>query len=88
MQALNRQPLPHEFDFNSKAFWFRQQGEDDQYSILFDVPVSHLTAKPEPDLKRHAFHAILFAVVKDSDGEVVSRFSKDVPSEVSDDYLA
>jgi hypothetical protein len=88
LRALNSQPLPHSFDFNSKAFWFRQPGGDDQYSIVFDVPVSHLTAKPEPDLKRHAFHAILFAVTKDSHGEIVSRFSKDVPSEVSDDYLA
>lgn len=87
LRALNMKPLPQAFDFEAKAFWFREQRKESQYSIVFDVPVSHLTAKAEPELKRHAFHAILFADVKNANGEIISRFSKDVPSEVSDEYL-
>ena len=87
LRALNMKPLPQDFHFEAKAFWFREQGKESQYSIVFDVPVSRLTAKAEPELKRHAFHAILFADVKNANGEIIARFSKDVPSEVSDEYL-
>jgi VWFA-related protein len=90
LRALSDSPAPHAFDFDSKAFWFRKKtaNGEQQYAVVFDVPVSHLTATPEPKLKRHKFHAVLFAVAKNAQGEIVSRFGKDVESEVSDDALS
>ncbi len=87
LQALDSNPLPHAFDFSSKAFRFRSGKGTAQYSIAFEVPVASLTATAEANEKKHKFHAYLLALVKNSQGEIVQRVSKDVPSEVADDLL-
>ena len=87
LRALDTNPQPHSFDFQSKAFRFRPSQGTSEYAIAFQVPISNLTATPEDTAKKHRFHASLFALVKNAQGEVVDRLSKDVPSEVSDEYL-
>jgi hypothetical protein len=52
------------------------------------MPISNLTATAEADAHKHLLHASLLALVKNAQGQIVGRVSKDVPSEVSDDYLA
>ena len=73
----------HEFEFQSKAFHFGS----DKYAIAWEVPVSNLTSTPEEGRKLHRFHAYLLALVKNAQGEIVDRASKDVPSEVRDILL-
>jgi len=50
-------------------------------------PFSNLTATAEATAHRHRFHASLLAVVKNQDGAIVDRVSREVPSEVSDDLF-
>ncbi len=88
LMALNDKPQPHAFDFRAGAFQFRPQGEDSQYGVAFEVPISNLTATPMPELKRHRLHLSVFALVKDADGTVVDKFSQDSPYEVPDENLA
>ena len=88
LRALDAKPLPHTFDFQSKAFRFRSDKAGSQYAIAFEVPISNLTATPEPAEKKQRFHASLLALVKDSHGEIVDRVSKDVSSEVLDQHVA
>lgn len=88
LRALDTRPLPHAFDFQSKAFRFRSDAGTSQYAIAFQVPISNLTATPEPSQKKQRFHASLLALVKNSQGDIVEKVSKDVPSEVSDQYVA
>jgi VWFA-related protein len=88
LRALDTQPLPRTFDFQSKAFRFRSGDTGSQYAIAFEVPIANLTATPEPEEKKQRFHASLLAVVKDSRGEIVDRVSKDVSSEVLDQHVA
>ena len=88
LQALDTQPRPHAFDFLLKTYRFRDTGSAAQYSIAFEMPISNLTATAEPVAKKHMLHASLLALVKNSQGQIVDRVSKDVPSEVSDDRLA
>ena len=88
LRALDTQPRPHAFNFLSRAYRFRDSNGATQYAIAFEMPISDLTAMPEGDVHKHRFHASLLAVVKNADGEIVDRLSKDVPSEVSDDHLA
>jgi hypothetical protein len=52
------------------------------------MPISNLTATPEPAGKKHLLHASVLALVKNAQGQIVDRVSKDIPSEVSDDHLA
>ncbi len=87
LRALDAKPMPHAFDFESKAFRFRPEKGSSQYSIAFEVPVANLTATPEPALKKHKYHAALLALVKNAQGEIVEKISKDVPSEVDDALL-
>jgi hypothetical protein len=52
------------------------------------MPISNLTAKPGETANKHRARASLLALVKDAQGQIVERVSKDVPSEVSDNHLA
>ncbi len=85
LQALDTKPQPHAFDYNSKAFRFRQEKGKSQYAIAFEVPIANLTATPEAN--KHRYHAYLLALIKNAQGEIVERISKDVPSEVADSSL-
>jgi VWFA-related protein len=87
LRALDTQPRPHAFDFLSRAYRFRDSGGRAQYAIAFEMPISNLTTTAEESAHRHRFHASLLAVVKNPDGIIVDRVSKDVPSEVSDDQF-
>jgi VWFA-related protein len=88
LMVLNAQPRPHAFEFRSAAFQFRPGSEGSQYAVTYDVPVSSLTATPEPPQMRHHLHVSLFALVKDSSGQVVDKFSQDAPYEIPDGKLA
>jgi VWFA-related protein len=88
LRALDGQPRPHDFDFLSRVYRFRDAGGSAQYSIAFEMPISNLAATPEEGTHKHRLHASLLGVVKNADGEIVDRVSKDVASEVSDDNLA
>ena len=86
LRALDTQPRPHTFDYLSRAYRFRDTGGRAQYSIAFEMPIHNLTATPEKETHMHRMHASLLALVKNADGVIVDRVSKDVPSEVSDDH--
>ncbi len=88
LRALDTQPRPRAFDFLLRAYRFRETGRTAQYSIAFEMPISNLTATPEPVEHKYLLHATLLALVKNAQGQIVDRVSKDVPSEVSDDHLA
>jgi hypothetical protein len=88
LKALDTRPRPHAFDFHSRVYRFRDAGGTAQYAIAFELPISNLTATPTEAGNKHRLHASLLALVKNAQGEIVDRVSKDVPSEVSDDHLA
>src|ERR1035438_9278459 len=88
LRALDTQPRPHAFDFLSRAYRFRDSGGAAQYAIAFEMPIANLTETPVEATHQHRLHASLLALVKNAEGEIVDRVSKDVPSEVSDDRLA
>ncbi len=86
--ALNYKEPPHDFPFRSVAYHFRPNATSSQDELSFEVPVSSLTAVPEPEAKRHQLRAAIFALVKDSDGQVVEKFSRDTPYEIPDENLS
>jgi VWFA-related protein len=88
LRALDTQPRPHAFDFLSRAYRFRDAGGTAQYAIAFEMPISNLTATPAEAGHKHRLHASLLALVKNAQGQIVDRVSRDVSSEVSDDRLA
>jgi VWFA-related protein len=88
LQVLDTKPLPHAFDFQSKAFRFRSEDGTSQYSIAFEVPIANLKATAETAEKKLRFHTSLLALVKNDKGEVVEKVGRDVSSEVPETYVA
>jgi hypothetical protein len=86
LRALDTQPRPHGFDYLSRVYRFRDSGGKGQYAIAFEMPISNLTATPQAAGHQRRLHASLLALVKNTNGEIVDRVSKDVPSEVTDDH--
>jgi VWFA-related protein len=87
LRALNANPPPHAFDFQSQAIRFHSENGTSQYAVVFNVPIANLTGTPEPEAKKHRFHASLLALTKNSQGQVEDWFSRDVPSDVADQYV-
>jgi len=86
--ALNARPAPHAFDFHSAAYQFRPEGATSQCGVAFETPAGSLTATAEPEQKKHRVHASILALVKDSTGQIVDKFSEDSVWEVPDEKLA
>jgi len=87
LRALSAEPRPHAFDYRTRVYRFRDSGGSTQYAIAFEMPIADLTATPQQAAHSHRLHASLLALVKNDRGDIVSRFGKDVPSEVSDASL-
>jgi VWFA-related protein len=88
LRALDTRPLPHAFDFRSAALRFRPDGARVQYAIAFEVPNRNLGANTDPKTKAHAVHASFLALIKDAQGQVVDKVSRDIPAVVPDDKFA
>jgi VWFA-related protein len=88
LMALNANPAAHAFDFHSAAYQFRPEGASSQCGVAFETPADQLTATAEPEQKKHRVHASILALVKDSTGQVVDKFSEDSVWEVPDEKLA
>jgi VWFA-related protein len=87
LAALNAAKQPHIFDFHSAVYQFRPTAASVEQALAFELPASAFTAKPVPGQNRHSLRVSLIALVKDSTGQVVDQFSRDVPIEIPDENL-
>jgi VWFA-related protein len=88
LMTLNSRPLPHAFDFHTAVYQFRPGSGTSETAMVFELPASGLAATPEPAMAKHRMHASLFAMVKDSRGQIVDKFGQDFPYEIPDAQLA
>jgi hypothetical protein len=84
LDALDTHPLPNDFEFGVRAVRFPAEDGAAQYAIAFEVPKSNLTAKAMPVEKKHSLHAHLVALVRDAQGDVVERVSRELRADASD----
>ncbi len=87
LAALNAHPQPHVFDFHSAVYQFGPTVSGVEQDLAFELPASAFTATPVLGEKSHRLHVSLVALVKDSTGQVVDKFSRDVPIEIPDANL-
>jgi VWFA-related protein len=88
LAALNVKQPPHAFEYKAGAYQFRPNSASSQNDVIFEIPAANLKATPSPDLKRYRMHVSLLALVKDSSGQVVDKFSQDSPYEIPEENLA
>ena len=84
---LSAEPLPHAFDFRSAVFEFKD-GDGWRNALAVEIPGTVLQAKPVPESKTQAVHASVLALVKDSGGQILDKFSVDAPYEIPEANLA
>ncbi len=88
LAVLDVKPAPHAFDLHTAGFRFRSDGSTTQGALVFEAPGASLSATARPERGTHVLHASLLALVKDSSGMVVDKYSVDAPYEIPDAKLA
>jgi len=86
LNALNAAPAPHNFNFRAAAFHFQNDGANSRGELFFELPGGALGERAESN-QSHELHASLVALVKDSSGQVVDKYSSDQSYHVPDDKL-
>ena len=82
MNALNLPTPPADVAFQAAAERFNERGPKIEYMVTLETPLKGLTFTPQADQKSAAVDAALMAVVKNSNGEIVEKFSKDFAVQV------
>lgn len=75
------QPLT-DVSFSAGAEKFNERGPKIEYMLTLEVPMKGLTFAPQADGKTAAIDAPVLALVRDSSGEVVAKFSKEFAVQV------
>ena len=88
MAVLNANPRPHALDFHLSGYHFRKDDSGHNAAVAFELPSAKLGATADPSRKLHKFEISLLALIRDSNGEVVDKYSLDKPYYIADDRLA
>jgi len=83
LNALNATSPPLEVAFQAAAERFNDHGPKVEFMVTLEAPLKGLTFAPQPDQKNSAVDAALLAVLKNSNGEIVEKFSKDFAVQVA-----
>lgn len=77
LNALSAAAAPTQVPFSVAADRFSERGPKIEYELTIEAPLKGLTFEKQPDGKTAAVDAPMIAVVRDSSGNIVSKFSKD-----------
>jgi VWFA-related protein len=81
LTALTVDPLPHAFDFQSAVLQFEPTPDGRNHLLVFEVPLQTMTFEEDRRAKVYRLRFSLLALVRDSEGRIVERFSDDYPFE-------
>jgi len=77
LQAINATPAPQQLDFHSDVLRFRPGSQRSQLTFACQVPVRGLSVAEYKDWAK--VHVSITALIKDDQGQVVDKLSKDLP---------
>lgn len=80
LKALNTVPAPQQFNFRVAALQFRPGQNRTQYAYVFQAPTHDLTIMKDKDWAK--VHVGVTALIRDENGKVVQKISKDIPYQV------
>ncbi len=87
LNALNANPAPADVVFRAAAERFNDHGPKVEYMVTLEAPLKGLTFASQADNKTAAVDAALLAVLKNSGGEIVEKFSKNFAVQVDKDKI-
>lgn len=76
LEKINARPVPGDLQYDASLMKFRANENLVEYMIAFKVPLSGLKSVPHSDRAR--VQASLFAIVRNSSGEVVDKISREL----------
>ncbi|MFZ0303256.1 MAG: VWA domain-containing protein [Terracidiphilus sp.] len=77
LNALTAADAPTQVSFSAAADRFSERGPKIEYELTIEAPLKGLTFEKQADGKTAVVDAPMIAVVKDSSGNIVTKFSKD-----------
>jgi VWFA-related protein len=77
LKALSTKPDPHQFDIHEATMEFRPGTVRNQYAFIFQAPTKDLTITEDKDWAK--VHVCVTALIKNDQGQVVNKISKDIP---------
>jgi hypothetical protein len=83
LKALSTVPLPHGFDFHSATLHFAPG----KYGVAFEVPLENVAFSENKESNSFHGHVSVLALIKNRQGGVVEKLSRDVPFRVPADKL-
>jgi VWFA-related protein len=85
LDALNAKPQPKAFGYHAQALAFRGARSAVQYSMVFQVPMQNMTYREDKKSAKWRSHISLMAVVKDAEGQVAAKVSRDLANDIPAD---
>jgi VWFA-related protein len=79
LHALNSTPLPRDFPFHAAALRFGQDHDKFEYGLVIEVPLKEIAFTEDKANNRYRAHVSVLALFKNQKGEIVERFSRDLP---------
>ena len=79
LKALNSGSAPHAFEFHAGALRFRSAGDETECRAVFSVPSGVLSFTEDPKSGLFRMHVSFVALIKDEQGQIVRKISRDVP---------
>jgi VWFA-related protein len=87
LRALNTMPLPRTFPYHAAALRFQKMNDKLEYAVVMEVPMQDVTFTEDKPNNRYRAHISVLALIKNLRGEIVERFSRDVPIVAPGDKL-
>jgi hypothetical protein len=87
LNALNATPGPSDVAFQAAAERFNDHGTKVEYMLTLEAPLKEMDFAPLPDKKNAGLDAAILAVLKNPNGEIVEKFSKDFAVQVGLDKV-
>jgi VWFA-related protein len=82
LTAIDSEQPASDVAFQAAAERFNNHGANIEYMLTLEAPLKGMDFVPQPDHKTDAVDAALLAIVKDSQGQIVQKFSKDFAVQV------
>lgn len=83
LHAINANPAPAEFPYETALLRFRPKASAVEYEMAFDVPMSSLRVVTNPKTGKGRVQVSLVGLIHKNGGEVVGKVSRDLEREVS-----
>jgi VWFA-related protein len=79
LAALSSDSPPHAFEFHAGMLRFRSAADGAECRVVFSVPSRALSFTEDPNSKLFRTHVSFLALVKDDQGQIVHKISRDLP---------